>query len=475
VERVRKLFAIVLGKTVSVFTRVLGKSGGTALPGLVANFIYSNLTFRLTRALEHGSIIVTGTNGKTTTTRILRSILVEAGFSPIHNRSGSNLMRGVASTLIEKCSLSGKIKADIGVWEIDEATFPYAIKHLKPKIVLITNLFRDQLDRYGEIDKIVNIWKSALTKISSETRVILCADDPTVASLGRNLETVVFFGFTDKTLALTSLPHAADSKQCPFCNKFLTYKRCFVSHLGNYNCPNCSFKRPTLNINCPQAQFLGIDNTQIRLNTPSGRLNLRFNLTGLYNIYNVEAAIAVALSLGISLPKIKKALSKFKPAFGRLEKIVIGQKILLLLLAKNPTGFNEVIRTILWDKKPKNILIAINDLIADSRDVSWLWDVDFELMKGQIKTLVISGIRAEDMALRLKYGELSTKDRLVRKTTGNKGRGLRVEKDFRKAIEIGLAQMKPGETLYVLPTYTAMIKVRRVLNRMGFTHKSWED
>lgn len=456
--------AIVLGKAIFLLTRALGRGGGTALPGLVANFICPDLISNLTRTLGHGSIIVTGTNGKTTTTRILNSILTEAGFSPIHNRAGSNLMRGVASTLVEKCSLSGEIKADIGIWEIDEATLPLAIRELKPKIVVITNLFRDQLDRYGEIDKIANIWRKALKNAFSDIVVVLCGDDPTVASLGLNLKKVIFFGFSDKSLALSALPHAADSKQCPFCDQFLSYKRCFVSHLGDYNCPNCSYKRPVLDINCPHVQFSGIDNTQIRLNTPSGQFSFKYNLSGLYNVYNVEAAVAVALNLGIPLSKIKKGLARFRPAFGRLEKVTINQKIFYLLLAKNPTGFNEVVRTVFWDKTPKNILIAINDLIADGRDVSWLWDVNFELLKNKVKTLVISGIRAEDLALRLKYAGLGIKNSEVK-----------IEKDFKGAVKICLDQIKPGETLYIMPTYTAMLEIRKALNKMGLTHKSWED
>ena len=478
-ERIRFFFAVIVGKITFFLTRTLGRGGGTAAPGLITNKIYPLFVSQLTKNLKHGSIVITGTNGKTTTSRILSSILHQAGYNPIHNRAGSNLMRGVASTLIEKCALNGDTEADIGIWEIDEATLPYAVRDLKPKIVVITNLFRDQLDRYGEIDKIAQIWKETLQKLPKKTTVVFCGDDPTVAGLGSALKNkVLYFGVNDKSFALKELPHAADSKQCPKCSSFLSFPSCFLSHLGHYICQDCGFHSPSIDVICRKILFEDTKNTQITLNTPTKQLNLEINLSGLYNVYNLLAAVAIAEVLKVSEAKIKKGVLSFRPAFGRIEKISAGKREILLLLCKNPTGFNEVLRTITRERRNLNILIAINDLIADGRDVSWLWDVDFEVLKGKVKDLVVSGIRAEDMALRLKYSNSQFPIPTDSRGSSTLCVGIsnfQLEKDFQKAIKLGLQKTNDEEILYILHTYTAMLEIRKVLNKMGLAHKSWED
>lgn len=474
-EKVRFTLAIITGKIIFFLTRVLNRGGGTAAPGLIANKIYPPLISRTASQLKYGSIIITGTNGKTTTGRILSSILRQAGYTLIHNRAGSNLMRGVASTLVRKCTLGGKIAADIGLWEIDEAVFPHGLESLKPKTIIIMNLFRDQLDRYGEIDKIARIWKASLVKLPKKTKVVLCGDDPVVANLGSNLKNqILYFGINDKSFALKKLPRIADSKQCPKCSRFLSFSSCFFSHLGHYHCQECGFSRPPSDIICRKILFKETRITQISLNAFTKRLDLKIRLPGVYNIYNLLAAVAAAKILRISDEKIKKGVSRFKPAFGRVERIFVGKKEILIFLCKNPAGFNEVLRTITREKGGLNLLIAINDLIADGRDVSWLWDVNFELLKSRVKNLTISGIRAKDMALRLKYAELEIGDYPAERDSASREK-LEIEKDFRAAIEKALTKTNSRKTLYILPTYTAMLEIRKVLNKMGVIHKSWED
>ena len=483
-EKVRFALAIIVGKIIFFLTRILGRGGGTAAPGLIANKIYPSLISRIASQLKYGSIIITGTNGKTTTSRILSSILRQAGYTPIHNRTGSNLMRGIASTLIEKCALGGKIAADIGLWEIDEAVFPHGLESIKPKTIIITNLFRDQLDRYGEIDKIARIWKAALVKLPKKTKVVLCGDDPLVANLGSVLKNqILYFGINDKSFALKKLPHTADSKQCPKCNCFLSFSSCFFSHLGHYHCQECGLCRPPIDIVCRKILFKETGITQISLNAFTKRLDLKIRLPGVYNIYNLLAAVAVAKILKISNEKIKKGVFRFKPAFGRVEKISVGKKEILIFLCKNPAGFNEVLRTITREKGELNLLIAINDLIADGRDISWLWDVDFDLLKNKVKNLTVSGTRAEDMILRLKYANIkyhlpaiATRQHL--RSCGGLQAGIsniNLEKDFQKAIKLSLQKTNDGEVLYILPTYTAMLEIRKVLSKMDLIHKSWED
>ena len=474
-KKIRFFLAIIVGKTIFFLTRTLGRGGGTAAPGLIANKLYPPLASQVTNQLKYGSVVITGTNGKTTTSRILSSILCQAGYKPIHNRAGSNLMRGVTSTLIEKCTLGGKIKANIGIWEIDEATFPHAVKDLNPKIVIITNLFRDQLDRYGEIDTIKKIWEESLLKLSRETVVILCGDDPNVASLGLNLKNKVFyFGIEDKSFVTKTLPHSADCKQCPRCGSFLSFSSCFFSHLSSqYTCTNCGFSRPPIDLICRKILFKDTKSTQVSLNTLTKQLNLKIYLSGLYNVYNLLAAVATAQVLKVTENEIEEGVLKFRPAFGRIEKISAGKKEILLLLCKNPTGFNEVLRTITRKKKKLNILIAINDCVADGRDVSWLWDVDFEVLREKTQSLIVSGVRAEDMALRLKYAGLEIGNWYAQGISRSKQ--LEIEKSFQRAITLGLKRTKAKEALYILPTYTAMLEIRKVLNKMGLTHKSWED
>ena len=456
--------ALAAGKLTQAALRRLRLGGGTAAPGLVASAIDPALLSKLARSLAHGSIIVTGTNGKTTTTRLLSDTLRRAGMTPIHNRSGSNMMRGVASAFVTASDLHGRTTADVGLWEVDEATLPDAIAALQPRLVVINNLFRDQLDRYGEVNTVAAIWQKALAQLPPGSAVVLNADDPRVARLGETAKSaVVYFGVEDKTCALPSLPAAADSIHCLNCARPLVYDSVFASHLGRYHCPSCGLTRPR-----PDVQAVSIDMSEARgslmqMQTPGGRLDVRLALPGLYNAYNALAATAAALALGIEPDVIKDAVAGFRAAFGRVERMMAGDKEIALFLVKNPAGFNEVLRTVFGGEGRRNALILINDLLADGTDVSWLWDVDFETMQGKAAHLTVSGIRAEDMALRLKYAQAQAPDGIVA-----------VEPEIGRALTIALASTPPGETLYVLPTYTAMLSIKDELARRGLSAR-WQD
>jgi len=453
--------AIFSAKFLKIVIKLSKRGGGTAAPGLLALKIYPRLIENLSLKLEDGSVVISGTNGKTTTSRIISSILNEAKIAVIHNRSGSNLERGIASTLIDHTGLTGKIKSKIGLFEVDEAVLPSAIAKIKPKIVILTNLFRDQLDRYGEVDKTRRLWKEALEKLPPTTTVILNTDDPGIAHLGHYLKTkVVYFGIEDETFGQKELFRSADTKYCATCSTPLTYELVFASHLGKYTCKTCQSERPKPQVWAAKIKLLGIEKSEVIVRAQKERFNLNFSAGGLYNIYNILAAVAAAKALEIDKRVITGGVEKFKTVFGRIEKFQIQGRKILMFLVKNPTGFNEVIRTIFETTDKKNVLISINDLLADGRDVSWLWDVDFEKLDGKVKNMVTCGIRAKDMSLRLKYAEID---------------GVTVTEKIKEAIEKIFDQTKKAEEIYFLPTYTAMLETRKILTKMSNAKRFWED
>jgi UDP-N-acetylmuramyl tripeptide synthase len=462
----RLRLALLVGKIVIWATHVT-KSGGTAAPGLIATKIDPNILAKLSANLASGAIVVTGTNGKTTTSRILSTILKEAGFSPIHNRSGSNLIRGLVSTLIQKADLKGRVESNLGLFEVDEFTLPTALSQVQPKVVIINNLFRDQLDRYGEVETVRKRWAEALGQLPVETIVILNSDDPSVAHLGHRLKCrVLYFGLADKTYVSDNVPHAADSTRCQNCLADLAYESYFISHLGIYSCPKCGLARPDPQVFASEIKLNAALGSDFLISQPNLIFNTHLNIPGLYNIYNALAAVTAASALKIEPARVEDGLKNFKAAFGRIEQVQIGEKTLLFALVKNPVGFNEVLRMIFAEEKKKNIMIGINDFFADGRDVSWLWDVDIEIMKNKINHLTVTGSRAEDMALRIKYGEIFPK--------GEKEKVL-IIKPFKEALEKSLSLLPKGEMLYVLPTYTAMLQIRKILSEGGHVERFWEE
>ena len=455
--------ALLAGKTATFMSRRLGLGGGTTFPGTVARRVDPRATAKLAHLLRHGSVVVTGTNGKTTTSRLIASVLRASGLKPVHNRAGANLIGGVTSALVSATGLGGRPGADIGLFEVDEAVMPLVLWETRPRIVLITNLFRDQLDRYGEVDYVARLWRQGLEILGEDSTVVLNADDPLVASLGENLRSkTVYFGLEDERRGSPTLPHAADSKSCLHCGARLDYSIVYYGHLGKYRCPKCGAGRPTPDVSATSVTPRGTEGSDFLVSSPSGELALSSTMPGLYNVYNTLAAVACCQALGIGPEPIREAVSTFAAAFGRIERIQVGDKNVFLALVKNPVGFGEVLRTVLADGQQKNLLIIINDKFADGTDISWLWDVDFELIAGRANFVITSGLRGEDMALRLKYAGV-TGDKVI------------LEKDLRLALEKGLGWTPEGDTLFVLPTYTALLEVRDVMRHLGYVGRFWED
>ncbi len=453
--------AIALGKGTAAITRTAGAGGGTTMPGRVARGIAPDVISRLASRLRHGTIVITGTNGKTTTARLISHILGHAALVAVHNRAGANLAAGIAASLVQQSTLGGRPRGDIGLFEVDEATLPLVTPSLRPRAVVLTNLFRDQLDRYGEIDIVASRWRAALEQLDAKTVVIFNADDPLVSDVGRERQATVPFGIEDDSCGLGTIEHTADARYCYRCGIPYVYSTVYFGHMGFYHCPRCGTARPAPAVTAVGVTNRGIDGTQFTLRTPQGAAQVDVSLPGVYNIHNVLAAAACSLQVGVPLEIIVRALGTFAPAFGRAERVRIDGREAILLLAKNPAGFNEVLRTVLR-ADAQHALIAINDLTADGRDISWLWDVDFEMLAGRLQRVVVSGLRAEDMALRLKYAGLSPEAMVV-------------EKDLASALTEALRSPANVAPVYVLPTYTAMLQLRKILQARGFVRGFWED
>jgi UDP-N-acetylmuramyl tripeptide synthase len=452
------LATIAISKLVLKTSRALGRGGGSALPGLLAERVDPGIGHQLARRLPQGSIVITGTNGKTTTVKMLAQVLEDAGEKLVTNRAGSNLSRGVVSALVEHIGSDGRFRQSMGLFEVDEAAMPAVSAMLQPKAIMVLNLFRDQLDRYGELDTTAAKLGKAIA--ASDAIIYLNADDPLVASLASYAkpERVRFFGVDD--VPTTKLMHdvTADSINCPVCGRALRYSRNFFGHIGHYACPEGHFERPHPSVTA-DAITLGADDSSFRLNLAGhDALKVSLHLPGLYNIYNALAAASLAVDQGLAPTQIAQSLERAEAAFGRVEKLQIKGRTLYLLLVKNPTGFNQIIQTFLLQEKQQNLLMVINDNFADGRDISWLWDVAFEEMLPQQHRIDVSGLRATDMALRLKYAGIPTAG---------------MEKGLKTALNQFIAQVPEGGTGYIIPTYTAMLALRRRLGGMIKLKGEW--
>ena len=432
IDRLRLGFAVSVAKSVTFIVRSLRLGAASVLPGSIARRIEPRLLQLLSQQVKNGVILIAGTNGKTTTALLLCTILERKGFRVTHNSTGANLENGLMTALLESTNLLGTLNTDYAILEVDENIVPRVLAPLQPQIILCLNLFRDQLDRYGEVDTISKRWTKVISTLPAETVVIPNADDPTLSNLGQQLpQRVLFFGLNEPEHYLEAIPHAVDSIYCPKCGHSLDYKGVYLSHLGDFTCPKCGFtkSKPTLESS---------EWSQI--------------LVGLYNKYNTLAAATAGIELGVDEATIRDTINNFQAAFGRAEDLVINGKRVRILLSKNPVGTNETIRVV-TQSTDKTTLLVLNDRTPDGTDVSWIWDVDTEKLVERGGTLVVSGDRVYDMALRLRYSQKSTESNL----------NLIVEEDLRQAIATALEHTPENETLHILPTYSAMLEVREVL------------
>jgi len=439
-------------RMLGALSRAAGRGGGTTIPGKLLWKLDPDAIDALAARLSDGAVMVSATNGKTTTTGMLAEILGDRSLA--WNRAGANLMSGVASALVAARG------AKLGVFEVDEGALPEALDRLRPRAMLLGNLFRDQLDRYGELEIIAERWRSAVAALPPATTLVVNADDPIVADLAAERELVVRFGLDDPRQARAGLQHAADSKYCVRCGAPYTFASAYVGHLGDYHCDACGHRRPVLDVAARRIELRGLLASRFHLVTAVGKADIELAMPGLYNVYNATAAASLALAIGASIEDVRTGLARFGASFGRFERVPVGGRSVVLLLVKNPAGANEVVRT-LQTGVPPVLVVALNDAIADGQDVSWIWDVDFEPLLEQVGLVIASGERAAELGLRMLYGGLSEER-------------LEVVPSLEQALDRGLSKVEAGTDLIVLPTYTAMLALRAILAKRGAVRPYWE-
>ncbi len=463
----RQTVAVGAGKLTRQLSRWSGR-GGSTLPGRVVLALEPDFLRRMAAQVGTGSLLVTGTNGKTTTANLLAGML-RRGHRVCHNAAGANLLVGLTTAFLTECDPWGRLRAELAVLEVDEATMPRAAAELSPVGGVVTNFFRDQLDRYGELDTTVALVSRGLAALPAGAVAVLNADDPLTASLaGCDHLTRVRFGCDPAALADVPARGAApsDAPRCPRCGGELLYAHRFYAQLGEYRCARCGFARPRPEVLVTAWLPGGAGRAgEVTLRVPGGELTFPLALPGLYNVYNAAAAVAAALGVGTALDDVVGALAGFRHAFGRMEWLDIAGHPACLALVKNPTGCSSVLQAVTADPAPgKALVLLLNDRYADGTDVSWIWDADFEALAAEqagFAVVVAGGRRAADMALRCKYAGVAAER-------------LRVRAEPQRALALALAAATPGASVYVLPTYTAMLEARAALVRQGRLQPFWE-
>jgi UDP-N-acetylmuramyl tripeptide synthase len=451
---------IAAARAVGGLARRAGRGGGTSLPGKVLIRLEPRAIGELSARLNRGSVVISATNGKTTTAAMTASVLERAGIPLVHNRAGANMAGGVASTLLSAARPRGAIDGELGLFEVDEFWLDRLIPQLEPRAVLLGNLFRDQLDRYGELETIADRWAAVVARIAGDSQLVLNADDPLIADLGRAAPNVTYFGVEDGSVAMAEMQHASDSKHCRRCGAAYVYDAIYLGHLGRYHCPSCGQTRPTPSVAAEQIRFDGTRGASFSLRTPEGAIDVHLPLPGLYNVYNALGAAALCLRLGIPLEGVAAGLEGVAAAFGRAETVCVGEAELSILLIKNPAGANEILRTLVLEDGELDLLAILNDRTADGRDVSWIWDADFEVLAPHVRRVTCAGTRAAELALRFKYAGVPT-DRLE------------VVPSLAHALDRAVAEAGAGR-LFALPTYTALLELREELAGRGHVGQFWE-
>jgi UDP-N-acetylmuramyl tripeptide synthase len=463
-----KLF---VARAIARLARLRG-GGGTSLPGKLLLRLDPAAIATLAGRLPRGSAIVSATNGKTTTAAMVASVLERAGVDLVHNQAGANMAGGIASTLLDASRPGRRIAGEMGLFEVDEFWLGQLVEQVHPRAILLGNLFRDQLDRYGELETIADRWAEAVRHdAGARARLVCNADDPTVADLAREHANVIYFGVQDDSLALSRMAHAADAKHCRRCGAPYAFEVVYLGHLGRYRCPSCGQRRPSPTVTASAVTLEGVRGSRFMLSVPEGSVEVRLGLPGLYNVYNALGAAALAQALGASLSQTVAGLQATTAAFGRAETVSVDGREMKILLVKNPAGANEVLRTLALEPGEHDVLGVLNDRTADGRDVSWIWDADFELLAGRVRRITCAGTRAPELALRLKYAGIEP-DRIV------------VREQLEPALHAAARDLPPGAAdesahdgagtpLYALPTYTAMLALRDLLVRRGEAQSSW--
>ena len=464
-SKARLALAISAGKIAGASGRFFHIGGGTSLPGMIARRIDPNVLKSVVGASKAKKIVITGSNGKTTTARMMAAIADAGGRRVSQNRTGSNLLQGVTSVAVNFADMFGRLDRDVLLFEIDEATIPLAVPEIQPDVVVITNIFRDQLDCYGELYAVARALNKMLESLPETSSIILNGNDPQVASFGSNAKAKrIFFGLETTEVGTPVPEQSADIIRCIHCDSDFIYEVAYMSHLGIYRCPECGYTLPTLDVAVTSVSLApdGEGPSHVKLRTPQGEIKLEIPLPGLHNVYNVAAAIAAATAAGFPLDKAQSALSNIRTAFGRLEKIQAGDKTIYLSFVKNPTSFNLILRLIAQHAGKKHLLLAASHTVVDGEDFAWLWDVDIEEIADDVVDAICSGNKPEELAMRLKYAEIPT-DKIT------------LIPDREAALDAALKNVESGGTLYIMSSYTPTQELRRIMQKRGWVKHFWEE
>jgi lipid II isoglutaminyl synthase (glutamine-hydrolysing) len=462
----RLTLALAGGKAAGTAARMLRVGGGTSFPGIVARRIDPRVLQKAAAASDARKVIVTGSNGKTTTCRMLAALARAGGLRVTQNRSGSNLLQGVTSAAVRESDLLGRMDAQMLLLEVDEATVRLVAPELRPDTFLITNIFRDQLDRFGELYSMARKLEAVIDGLPASATAVLNGDDPLVASLAPAAPARrLYYGIRADGAGVREPEHAADTIRCVRCQHMLSYRAVHFSHLGDYQCPACGVSRPPLDVAVTEIRPSDAG-AEITVETPAGNYTLQVPLPGMHNVYNAAAALAGQIALSLPRPlgpeQARRALAGVRPAFGRLEEIRAGERQVVLAFVKNPTSYNTTLREVLRRPGRKHVLAAHSNTVVDGEDFAWLWDTEIEQLVPQLASLTVSGTRAEEVWLRFKYA--GADPALTQVVPGRLA-----------ALDAALTGTPPGECLYIFAGYTPMRELRAIMQRRGWVRPSWEE
>lgn len=464
-SRARLTCAISAGKLAGASGRLLRIGGGTSLPGMIARRIDPHVLLHVLGISQARKIVVTGSNGKTTTARLTAALAHAEGLHVAQNRTGSNLLQGVTSVAVSCSNVFGHLNSDILLLEVDEATIPLVVPEVQPDVIVITNIFRDQLDRYGELHAVAQALNTMIERLPASSTVLLNGNDPQVANFGRGARAKrLFFGLKTHDIGTPVPEQAADSIRCIDCGQDLVYEVAYLSHLGLYRCPGCGDTLPKLDIEATAVKLAYSDEkpSWVNVRTPVGEMQLDIPLPGLHNVYNTLAALGAAIAANVSLDNAAQAIATTRPAFGRMERIRVGEKTIYLVFVKNPTSFNLMLRLMAESPGDKHLLLAMSRSVVDGEDFAWLWDVEFEEFADRIVDVVCSGNKPKELAMRLKYADVPTSR-------------ITLLEEREAALDAALQHVESGSALYIMSSYTPTLELRRIMQKRGWVKHFWEE
>lgn len=454
----KAILAILLCKLLRLLSRLLHR-GGTAMPGRFALKLCPDLLARLSKNVR--SVVITGTNGKTSSSRIVEQAFVEQGRSYFANRSGANLLSGITTEFVMNCTLGGKMKKEWAVIECDEAAAVKVFPQLQPQVVVVTNLFRDQLDRFGEVTHTLSNIRTAIEAVP-QAALCLNADCSLCSSLALSLPNrVVYFGMEKGAVPSRAKPELSDATHCIRCKTEYEYDYISYGHLGGFRCPKCGYARHAADYAVTDVIEQRSSGTTAAFSIRGERRVVEINLPALYNVYNAVGALAAAMESGVGADEAVRALASFQCGFGRMEAFRLGKADVRMMLVKNPAGCNQVIDYLENLHNRLVLAICLNDRGADGTDISWIWDAEFERLNsiaGRIEKVIVSGDRAQDMRVRLKYAGIADKN-------------ITIERDYEKLVT---SLESVGSDVCLMPTYTAMLELRGVMIRHCGGAEFWE-